>query len=179
MTEEFIAKIAAGLEQLGYLADFHPRIPGVQALLYARSPGRIRLGFATVEDHFLFIDWGNAAFGNLDQLKAMYRHFSAQVNQSFKIPHALRLTFPNLVVIAVSPDDFPQTAVSFARTTTFVPWYGGEAGQFILVNLGQKQIITLASLRAGRYPRYGALPLGHAIRQLTQVCEKAFIEIES
>ena len=38
MEDEFIERINAELQRIGYLTEKSPRIPGVQALLYARTP---------------------------------------------------------------------------------------------------------------------------------------------
>jgi hypothetical protein len=174
MLEEFLAKISSELQREGYGIDLQPRIPGVQALLYCRSPGRFRLGVAKVEDHFLFVDWGNAAFGRLDHLKEIYRRFSGYVNQGFQTPHALRIQIPNLAVIAVSRVEFPDEALAYARQTSLNPWYGGEVGQVILVEAVKKQVISLDSHWTGRHPRPGAFALAHASDLIRLVCERAF-----
>jgi hypothetical protein len=174
MLDGYIARISAELQQAGYLTDLHPRIPGVQALLYAHSPQRMRLGFARVDDHFLFMDWDNAVFGRLDQLFEIYRRFSAYANRDFRTPHALRLQIPNLAIVAVSQAEFSKEAIHFARTSSLNPWYGGEVGQVILVDIGKKQVTSLVSLGHGRFPRPGAFALGHAAEQIRLASERVF-----
>lgn len=174
MLDEFITRVSAALTLKGYLTDRHPRIPGVPELLYARSPGRFRLGFAKVEDHFLFVDWDNALFGQLDRLKQAHQLFRTVANQGFRTPHALRLQIPNLALVAVSRSDFPVEAIHFASTCDFTPRIGGEVGQAILVSLKTSQITSLVSLGSGRYPRPGALGLGHSARLIREVCGGAF-----
>lgn len=174
MLDAFIFKVSSELQRAGYVTDLQPRIPGVQALLYAHSPNRIRLGFAKVETHLLFVEWNHPAVGCLDELKALYRPFSELANQGFSTPHGLRLQIPNLALVAVSPAAFPADVLSFARTKDLTPWYGGETGQIILVNVGEKQVVSLRSLQFGRYPRHGAFALGHASHLVRQVCERAF-----
>ncbi len=176
MLDEFIARVSSELQQEGYVVNLHPRIPGTQALLYAFSPKRIRLGATKVEDHFLFVDWDNAMFGRLDQLKEVYRRFSSYANQGFKTPHALRLQIPNLALVSISQDEFPEEALAFARTTSLNPWYGGEVGQIILVDLETKQVTSLAFLGTGRHPRPGAIALGHASSLIWTVCERALMK---
>jgi hypothetical protein len=174
MLDKFITKISTEFQQEGYLIELNPKIPGVQALLYSRSPGRVRLGAAKVEDHFLFVDWDNAAFGRLDQLLEIYRRFSSYVNQGFRTPHILRVQIPNLALVAVSRTDFPDDAIRFARMTSLNPWYGGEAGQIILVEIVKKQLISLVSLYSGRSPRPGAFALGHAAEIIRSVSQQVF-----
>lgn len=169
--------ISVELQQKGYEINFHPAIPGAPGLLYARSMERISLGFAKVEDHFIFVDWDCLEPDRLAQVKTIYQNFNAYVNQGFKVPHAWRLTIPNMVVIAISQSEFPAEAIAYASNTGLDPWYGGEVGQVMLVDVGEKQIFYLASLNTGgRFPRPGALPLGHASRLIREMCERAFSE---
>jgi hypothetical protein len=136
--------------------------------LYARSPGRFRLGFAKVEDHFLFIDWARAAYSRLDLLLSHYQLFSAFANQGFRVPHALRMQIPNLALVAISETGFAPEAVSFARGTYLNPWYGGETGQVVLIDLQQHQIIHHRK-PTSRTP--GAFPLAHAVEVLQTACQ--------
>jgi hypothetical protein len=168
--DETIARISSELQKEGYLVDLHPRIPGVQALLYSCSLNRMRLGAAKVEDHFLFVDWDNAMFARLDHLQEAYRRFSRHVNRGFRTPHVLRVQIPNLTILAVSQAEFPEEAIRYARTTSLNPWYGGEVGQIVLVEIEKKQVISLESLGTGRYPRPGAFALGHAADLIRMVC---------
>jgi hypothetical protein len=128
--------------------------------------------FSKVEDHFVFIDCDKWGVNSPDQLTGIYRHFSDYVNRGFKTPHVWRISIPNLAIIAISQGEFSAEVVSLARTTSFDPWYGGESGQVILVELGKRKVTSLASLSGGRYPRPGALPLGHAARVIREVCDQ-------
>ncbi len=171
MMNEFIARISSGLQQAGYLIELTPRVPGVQSLLYAHSPRSYRLGFAKVEDHFLFIDWENSAFGRLEQLLDFFQHFSDYANRNFHLPNALRMEIPNLAVVAVSQAGFPDETIRFAHSTYLNPWYGGETGQIVLVDLEKKQVHTHRSPVA-RQP--GSLPLTHAAQIIQAACQRAF-----
>lgn len=168
MLLEWIEKTSQNLHGAGYIVDVRPSIPGVPALLYAHSAGRFRLGFAKVEDHFLFVDWDGAAFSRLDLLLSHYQLFSAFSNQGFRVPHALRLQIPNLALVAISEAGFAQDAVNFARGTYLNPWYGGETGQVVLVDLHQGQMIHHRS-PGRRTP--GAYPLVHAVDVLRAACQ--------
>lgn len=174
MRDEFITQIAQEFRSAGYIIENDPRIPGVQALLYCRTARRFQLGFAKVENHFLFVDWDNAVFGRLDQLKETAKTFSKWVNLGFKLPHAWRLSIPNLAVIAVTEYGFPEEALTFARTTSLTPAIGGETGVVILVDLPERKVTGLDSFWNGRHPKYGALAMEHASTLIRQACEKSF-----
>jgi hypothetical protein len=169
---ELISSFSSKLQEAGYLTESSPNIPGVQGLLYAHLPGPSRIGFAKVEDHFLLIDWGNAVFSHLDLLLKTYQNFSKFVNRNFHVPHALRLCIPNLAVVAISQVEFPAEIIHFARTTYFNPWYGGETGQLILVDLEKKAVFCHTS-SGNRQP--GALPLGHAVEIIQTACQQSLI----
>lgn len=172
MENKFIENLSAQLQKNGYLTEGSPVIPGVQALLYAYSPEPFRLGFAKVEDHFLFIDWENAVFKRLDLLLLTHQNFSKHVNRNFPMPHALRLLIPNLAIIAISQTEFPDEVIRYAGTTYLDPWYGGEAGQIMLINLHKKEIFCHSS---PGYRRSGALPLSHAVEIIKTVCKPFFL----
>jgi len=169
MPENFIEKISETLQQKGYITECDPFMPGVQGLLYARSPGAFRLGFAKVEDHFLFLDWENAIFSRQDLLISANQSFSKFVNQKFTVPHSLRLRIPNLAVIAISQTEFPEETIRFAQTTYFIPWYGGEASQILLIDLEKKTIYyhELTHIR-----QTGSLPLSHTLDVLLASCQQ-------
>ncbi len=174
MLNAFIAKLGISLEERGYLLGAPSDLPGIPALLYAYSPRRLRLGFAKVEDHFIFVDWDNVAFGRMERLLELASRFSKQVNQRFPMPHALRLQIPNLAVAAISPGTFPPEAARFARSQNLVPWYGGETNQILLVSLADRQIVSRNLRSFGRYPIPGGLPLGHAASVIREVCQSGF-----
>jgi len=174
--ETFISAIASYLQQAGCVLDSYSAPYGVHALLYARSARRVQLGFAKVEDHLLFVDLDRSGIRNIPALKALYAHFSAFANLGFKTPHALRTQIPHLALVAVSRAEFAPEIITFAQSTSLEPWYGGEAGQLILVELKRQQVISLASLSSGRHPRPGALPLGHAAQVIRAACGQAFTQ---
>jgi hypothetical protein len=171
MPAEFLEKVARQLQGEGYLVEASPGIPGLQTGLYARSARRFRLGFAQVEDHFLFVDWETSGSSSLDRLLEIYRHLSSLANQNFPVPHALRMQIPNLVVAAFTGAAFPQDVALFVRTTYLNPWYGGETGQVILVEIENRRVIT--HFKPGRR-QPGAFPLAHAAQVIQSICQKAF-----
>lgn len=174
MQNEFIDRISSDLERSGYLTGQTPNVPGVQALLYARSPQRFRLGFAKVEDHFLFVEWGNSAFDRQDRLLEVYQRFSSFANQGFPVPHALRMQIPNLAVVAVSQTGFLNETALFVCKNNLTPWYGGETGQIVLVEMVKKQVIFQVKVKNRRSPRAGDFPLTHAAEIIRAVCQRAF-----
>jgi len=172
---EFIVKIAYELEQSGYLVERDPFLAGSQALFYARSAQRYQLGFAKIEDHFLFVDWENGVFAQLERLTQNYQAFSRFVNQTFRVPHALRMQIPNLALVAVSQTVFPEIVVRFARKTNLTPWYRGETGQIILVDTTQKQVISMDWFGGWRSPTRGVLPLRNTANLIRSISQNAFV----
>jgi len=170
LPEKIIEKISENLQQKGYIIECDPFMPGVQGLLYAHSPVAFHLGFAKVEDHFLFLDWENAIFSRQDLLVSANQSFSKFFNQKFTIPHSLRLRIPNLAVITISQTEFPEETIRFAQTTFFIPWYGGETGQIMLINLEKKTIYYLELIR---FRQTGSLPLSHTLDVLLHPCQKS------
>jgi hypothetical protein len=169
MQTEFIDGLSSSLQQIGYFTVFNPNMPDAQGLLYAHSIKAFRLGFAKAEDHFLFLDWDNAIFGRLDLLIATYKNFSKFVNLKFPVSHSLRIRIPNLAVVAISQIEFPEETIKLASTTYFNPWYGGETGQILLVDLGNKKI----HYHKPPFQRQsGSLPLFHTIDILLELCQK-------
>jgi hypothetical protein len=175
MINDFIAKLIPALQQSGYDVFVEPHhIPGVPALIYARSPERYRQAFAKVEDHFAFVDWDQAAFGRLEHFKMIYAALSAFANQGFHVPHAFRMQIPNVALVALSVYGFPPEAVKFARGSSLGPWYGGETGQAMLVDLAARQVTAYRGLVGTRFPERGALPLYRATHILREACQHAF-----
>jgi len=169
MPNEFIEKISVTLQEIGYITQLDPVMPGVQGLIYAHSPGAFRLGFAKVEDHFLFLDWENAVFSRQYLLLKTYQSFRKFVNQKFAVPHSLRMCIPNLAVIAVSQTEFPVETIQYAQTNFLIPWYGGETGQIILLDIGRG---TMFYHRSPKTRQTGSLPLGHTLDLLLPVCQQ-------
>ncbi len=178
MIHKFTLAVSQAFQKKGYLVHQPCRIPEIRSSLYVQTTEPIRLGFAKVLDHFLFIDADDSVFDRPDLLKEIYKRFSAQVNLGFKTPHALRILIPNIAIVAVSKTGFSEEMLSFARTSSLEPWYGGEAGQVILVDLAREQIVSLVSHSNGRYPRPGAIPLLHASNCIRKICQEAFAQIK-
>jgi hypothetical protein len=164
MLIESIENLSSRLQKSGYLIQSDPKISGVQGLLYAHSPSPARLGFAKVEDHFLFIDWEYAAFSRMNLLLETYKRFSKFVNQGFLVPHALRIRIPNLAVVAVSCTAFPTDIIHFVQNTYLNPWYGGETGQLMLIDLKNKEVF---SHKSPRFREQGSIPLSHSVDIIT------------
>lgn len=160
MNNDFIEKTASKLEGAGYLTRTDPIIPGVRGLLYAFSPSPVRMGFAKSEDHFLFVDWDNDLFSNLDSLLETYKNFSSFVNRKFHLPHSLRIHLPNLAVVAVSASEFPQNAIQYACSTPLTPWHGGETGMIFLFEL---ETNNLYYRTPSRFRENGSILLWHSI----------------
>jgi hypothetical protein len=174
MLTQFISQMCVEWARLGYCVGDPGCVPGVQALLYIFSPQRKRMGFANVEEHFLFVDWENAAFGRIEYLKDFYTNFSKMVNRRFPVAHALRLQIPSLVITAISPDPFPAEAAQFVRCSNLTPWYGGETAQIILVSIRKRQVISQVTSSLRLHPIPGAIPLGHAVNIIRATCQASF-----
>lgn len=173
-SHEFIQEISEAFETMGYQTDRHLTLSGIQALLYARSPHPQRLGFAQVEDHFLFVDWDNDVFAQVERLQKVHQVFSGHVNKGFRVPHSLRMRIPNLAVVAISQVAFPADAIRFATRTYLIPWYGGETGQIVLVSL-ENQVVICHPAPEGR--QQGSLPLGHAVDVIETACRQVFASL--
>jgi hypothetical protein len=176
MINKFISRISLEFQKIGMMIDCAPQFPGVQALLYTWSPERIGLGVVKVEHHFLFVDWDNPDVGRLDQLKGIYQALSVRANQGFKVPHGWRFQIPSLAIVALSQAEFSKETVSFAHHSSLEPWYGGEVGQLILVELNKQNVISRDLRSTGRFPKPGAIPLGYAADQIRQACNRAFLQ---
>jgi hypothetical protein len=140
MINEFIQSISCIFLQKGFLIEDQSSIPGVRALLYAHTPTPTRMAFAKVFDHFLFLDWENDLFARLDLLLDAHKKFSAFVNRGYRVPHAWRMTMPNLVTAAVSTAEFPAEALDCVRSRYLNHWAGGETGQLMLVKLPERRL---------------------------------------
>jgi hypothetical protein len=171
ITNKFIPGISSELSIAEYMVENKPNIPGARALLYAHSPRPFRLGFAKVLNHFLFVDWENDHFSRLDMLLNTCQAFSQSVNQGFRVPHGLRMTIPNLAVIAVSINEFPKEVVDEARSKFLNPWYGGETGQIILIDLTHKSVFYRYKTR---YREAGIMPPLQANEFIHTICKRYF-----
>jgi hypothetical protein len=174
MLLDFVRQICSELERSGYLVEMDPRIPGVSALAYVHSARPQRQGFAKVDDYFLLADGEYPPYLDEAGYREAYRSFSAFANRSYRVPHGLRLRIPNLAIVALSKDAFRPEVLRFARSTSLNPWYGGETGQVMLVELANKAVTALSLKSSGRYPPPGALPLGHAQAVIQSACKAAW-----
>jgi hypothetical protein len=171
----FIPKISYTLLRVGYRLDSNFKLPGIRCLLYAWMEEPVRITFAKVKNHFLFLDWEDDLFGRLDLMLKAHQEFSQFVNQSYKVPHALRLTIPNLAVIAVSEHNFPPEVIQHVKADYLNPWYGGETGQLVLVDLGEKAVIYRTKTR---YREAGIAPPIFASSVMDALCKIYFAEQE-
>ncbi|MHC1782246.1 MAG: hypothetical protein AB9891_05700 [Anaerolineaceae bacterium] len=168
MIDEFINATGVGFQQKGYLVESALAIPGLRCLLYTRSPRPQRMAFAKVDDHFLFIDWENDLFGRLDLLLEAHKKFSAFVNRSYRVPHAWRMTMPNLVTAAVSIAEFPTEALDYVRSRYLNHWAGGETGQLMLVKLPERRMeYHPEPYRMSR--QTGSIPLLNAVNLMKEI----------
>lgn len=171
LKDKFIKQVAFELQNTGYLVETDVSTAGVRALLAARTQKPVRLGFAKVDDYFVFVDWENAAFSRIDLLISLYYQFNNSVNRKYKVPRGLRMHIPNMVLAAVSESEFSQEEIRYVRSAKFVPWIGGECGQLMLICLKDQSLIHY---KIGRYRETGALPLGHAAEGLNRIIIKSF-----
>jgi hypothetical protein len=174
MLLDFARQICSELERSGYLVEMDPHISGVSALAYVHSVRPKRQAFANVDDYFLIVDGEYPPYLGEAGSREAYRSFSAFVNRSYRVPHGLRMRIPNMALVALSTEAFQPEILRFARFTSLNPWYGGETGQVILVELANKAVVTLTLKSSGRYPTPGALPLGHAQAAITSACGAAW-----
>lgn len=154
--QTIIQRISLQLQVQGYLIEINPGMAGIRGLLYACSPKPYTLLAARVIDHFLFMDWENQLFGRKDHLIDAYKAFNRNINKKFKVPHVMRMTIPNMAIIALSESGFDEDTILFARNTYLVPWKGGEVGQFFLLDIDKKEI---SYHQAYQRKQYGAAPL--------------------
>jgi len=175
--ELFLETVEQELSRFGYAVYREPHnttFEGVSnGLLYARSSARYRLGFARVEDHFLFVDGGIFPHLGLEALRAIYEHFRMIANQGFRTPPALRMQIPNLVLVIVSGEPFHMELIDFVRRSNLTPGLRGEVGQWMLVDIRSHRVtrLDLSRFLLGRTP--GWLPLSKGAETLVGVIEKA------
>jgi hypothetical protein len=167
MPSEFIESVSAFLQTKNYTVQQDPALQNVHGLLYAFTPETVKLGFGRVHDHFLFVDWDNTLFGRQDILISIYKDFSKFVNQKYSVLHGFRMTFPNLAMVAITTSGFPEETIAFIQQTFFVPWYGGETGQMMLVDLEKRRLYYHTP---PRFRSTGSLPIGHSLDVLRPAC---------
>ncbi len=167
--QTIIQRLSTELQGKGYLLDTRLVLEGIRGLLYASSPKPYPLIVSKVSDHFLFLDWDNDLFGRKDHLVDAYQKFNRFVNAKFKVPHVLRMTIPNMAVIALSEAGFDADTLEYAQRTYQVPFKGGEVGQFFLVHLTQK-VVTYHQGYVRK--QYGSAPLYQAQGVLVPLLKK-------
>jgi hypothetical protein len=163
MNEEFIGSLIDNLQKSGYTITRNPLLPGVRGLLQAVSTKITSVGPIKFINYYLFLDWDNDLFGRLDTLITAQKSFSQAVNKDFKVPNGWRMTLPNIVVAAVSPNDFPQEAVAYVQSKYQIPWQGGEVGQMMLFDLQNQKMYCHYKKT---YKQTGSIPLGYAVDEL-------------
>jgi hypothetical protein len=161
--ETFRRQMTISLQQKDYLLENEPIINGTRGLLYARSRRAYPLVFSRVISHFLFMNWEDNLFSRKDQMLDAYRSFNRQVNRSFHIPNVWRLTLPHMVLGAVSNTGVDDDTPPYVRKTGMVPFKGGEAGQYMLVDLMEKEVTTF---QAYGYRQPAEAPLRYAQDEL-------------
>ncbi len=171
--QTLIQRMSSELQGKGYLLDTRLVLEGTRGLLYVSSPQPYPLIVSKVIDHFLFLDWDNDLFGRKDHLIDAYRAFNHFVNAKFKVPHLLRMTIPNMAVIALSETGFDAEVMEYAQRTYLVPFKGGEVGQFFLVDLTQK-LVTYRQEYVRK--QYGSAPLYQAQGILVPMLKKCMQE---
>lgn len=166
MIEDFINSLSTQLQQRGYVIEQNPALLNVRALLYASSPKLTSVGPIKFFNHYLFLDWQNDLFGRLEVLKETHRNFSKYVNKQFHVAHAWRMTLPNLAVVSISQNSFPTDVVNYVKNTYKNPWYGGETGQFMLLNPQTHEMICHTT---PRFKEQGSIPLVYAVDEIGAV----------
>jgi hypothetical protein len=163
MILEFVQVFEQQLWTAGFTIDNNPNIPGMRGLLKVVSPKITSVGPIKFVNNYLFLDWDNDLFGRLDTLIAAQKTYSKMVNKNFRVPNAWRVTFPNIVVAAVSTNGFPKEAVDYVQSRYQIPWTGGEIGQMMLFDLqNHKQYCHYPR----GYKQTGSIPLGYAVDEL-------------
>jgi hypothetical protein len=137
----FIQRISTHLQMQGFLFDDPPDLNGTHALLYARSRRPYPVAFARVVDHFLFLDWKKHLASSKENMISAYEAFNRQVNLQYHVPHVFRRTIPGMALVVLSTEGFDTLTIEYARNTYLVPFKGGEVGQFLLVDLTNREVI--------------------------------------
>jgi len=159
----FVQEFEQQLWTAGYTINSNPEIPGVRVLISAVSPKITSVGTIKFVNYYLFLDWEKDLFGRMEALIAAQKSFRAVVNKDFKVPNVWRMTLPNIVVAAVSPNEFPQEAVAYVQSKYQIPWSGGEVGQMMLFDLQNHK--HYCHFPRG-YKQTGSIPLGYAVDEL-------------
>lgn len=173
MDEAIINLFTGKFQEYGYWLTWNPVLQGVRGLFQAVSPKLTVMGPVKFINYYLFLDWENDLFGRLDALIAAQKSFSQEVNKDFKVPHVWRVTLPNIVVVAVSPNDFPKNAISYVQSKYQIPWKGGEVGQMMLFDLQSHKLYCHFKKT---YKQTGSIPLCYAVDELFGMFKSIYLD---
>ena len=162
--DSFIFNLVQPLRDLGYSVSSDPVIPGVRARLYAVLEKPRGAVFSKYFNHYLFLDWDDDLFSQPERLLDAQQWFARFVNSTYKVPHAFRLTLPNLALVAVSEHGFDEETRQIALNRYFVPLLNGETGQIMLADLQAK---SLTCHYKPHYRQTGSIPLEMAVLELS------------
>lgn len=171
--EPFLQSLTTQLERQDFVVEEYPVMDGLRGLLYARSRKPSPLIFSRVVEHFLFIDWEEHLASRKERMIEAYTIFNRQVNSRFRVPNVWRLTIPGMVLVAVSQTGFDGETLSYVQNSVKVPFKGGEAGQFMLVDLLNGEV---TSFQAFGYKQPAEAPLCHAQDVLIPILENGLRE---
>jgi len=133
--QTYVNRISTELQFKGYLIENRISMGDTPGLLYACSAKPYQTVITRVSDHFLFVDWECGLARWKSDMIETYRSFSKAVNQKFKVPNVFRLTIPSMILVAVSTTSYGQDTIDFVQSVYETPMKGGEAGQYMLVDL--------------------------------------------
>jgi len=166
IVDNFIGDLVLSLRNKVYSVETDPTIPGLTARAYAVLDKPHTAIFTKFYNHLLVLDWENDLFGQLERLLNAQKVFSGFVNKSYRIPHAWRLTLPNLVLLTVSEYGFNDETRNLVLNKYFVPLLGGESGQIMLADLEAK---SLTCHFPPHYREYASIPLESAVIELANL----------
>lgn len=162
----FINGLVLPLSNAGYSVSTDAVMPGVKARIYAVLDKPRGAVFSRYYNHYLFVDWDDDVFSQSERLLDAQQWFSRFVNSSYKIPHAFRLTLPNLALAAVSEHGFDEETRQIALNRYFVPLLNGETGQIMLADLQAK---SLTCHTKPHYRQTGSIPLEMAVLEISDL----------
>ena len=163
MILEFIQEFEQQLWTAGYTINSNTIVPNVRALISAVSPKVTSVGPAKFINYYLFLDWEKDLFGRLEALIAAQKSFRELVNKDFRVPNVWRMTLPNIVLVALSSNDFSKDAISYVQSKYQIPWKGGEVGQMMLFDLQSHKLYCHFKKT---YKQTGSIPLCYAVDEL-------------
>ncbi len=168
MWDEEVENLKIQLIQAGYSIEPAPILAGSRSLLYAKSNQLTSVGPIKFYNHTLFMDWDDDLFSQVERLKPMMKAFSDLVNRDYKVPRAWRIKIPNLTLVVMSRHEFAPEAAQLVENNYFIPFVGGEVGQIILLDYGQRSMINHYPVT---YKQTGSIPLGYALREIRHMTQ--------